>query len=99
RFYIRLNMLEFISKLFGNKSDRDVKSIQPIVKQIREEFSKLDGISNDELRAKTFAFKDTIKQGLTEIDAELQGLKESVENNPHMDVSEKVQLYPQIDKL
>ncbi|MGN6638595.1 MAG: hypothetical protein ACTHJ8_06760, partial [Mucilaginibacter sp.] len=56
-------MLEFISKLFGNKSERDVKSIQPIVENIKEEFSKLNGISNDELRAKTIAFKETIKQG------------------------------------
>ena len=92
-------MLEFISKLFGSKSERDVKSIYPIVEKIKEEFSKLDGISNDDLRAKTIAFKETIKQGLAEIDAELQELKDGVESNTDMDVSQKVQLYTQIDKL
>src|SRR3978361_1213551 len=92
-------MLEFISKLFGSKSERDVKSIQPIVEKIKEEFSKLDGISNDELRAKTLAFKETIKQGLAEIDAELQEIKDRIENNPDLDVSEKVELYTQADKL
>ncbi|MDB5136780.1 MAG: secA [Mucilaginibacter sp.] len=97
--YIELNMLEFISKLFGSKSERDVKSIQPIVEKIKIEFSKLDGISNDELRAKTIAFKETIKQGLTEIDSELQGIKDRIENNPDLDVSEKVELYTQVDKL
>jgi preprotein translocase subunit SecA len=97
--YIELNMLEFISKLFGSKSDRDVKSIQPIVEKIKIEFSRLDGISNDELRAKTIAFKETIKQGLVEIDAELQEIKDRIEGNPDLDVSEKVELYTQVDKL
>src|ERR1700710_1926225 len=97
--YIELNMLEFISKLFGSKSDRDVKSIQPIVEKIKDEFSKLDGISNDELRAKTIAFKETIKQGLAGIDAELQEIKDRIENNPGLEMSEKVELYTQVDKL
>ena len=97
--YIELNMLEFISKLFGSKSERDVKSIQPIVEKIKSEFSKLDGISNDELRAKTIAFKETIKQGLAEIDAELQEIKDRIDNNPALEMSEKVELYTQADKL
>ncbi|HZX58636.1 MAG TPA: helicase-related protein, partial [Mucilaginibacter sp.] len=92
-------MLEFISKLFGNKSERDVKSIQPIVEKVKEAFSKLDGISHDELRAKTIGFKETIKQGLTEIDAELQEIKDRIEANPDMEVSEKVELYTLVDKL
>ncbi|MGZ3945779.1 MAG: preprotein translocase subunit SecA [Mucilaginibacter sp.] len=92
-------MLSFINKLFGNKSERDVKSIEPLVEKIRPEFSKLDGISNDELRAKTLAFKETIKQGLTAIDAELQELKDRIENNQDLEVSEKVELYRQVDKL
>src|ERR1700743_2236238 len=97
--YIELNMLEFISKLFGSKSERDVKSIQPIVEKIKSEFSKLDSISNDELRAKTIAFKETIKQGLADIDSELQEIKDRIENNPGLDVSEKVELYTALDKL
>ncbi|HVS94490.1 MAG TPA: preprotein translocase subunit SecA [Mucilaginibacter sp.] len=92
-------MLEFISKLFGSKSERDLKTITPIVEKIKEEFSKLEGISNDELRARTISFKDTIKEGLSNIDAELQGLKDRAENGLDMDVSEKVELYREIDKL
>ncbi|MBS1503281.1 MAG: preprotein translocase subunit SecA, partial [Bacteroidetes bacterium] len=92
-------MLEFISKLFGSKSERDLKTITPIVEKIKEEFSKLEGISNDELRARTISFKDTIKERLSNIDAELQGLKDRAENGLDMDVSEKVELYREIDKL
>jgi len=92
-------MLEFISKLFGNKSDRDVKSLLPLVEKVKAEFAKLGDISNDELRAKTIAFKETIAQGLAEIDSEIQSIKEKTENNPDLEVSEKVALYTQLDKL
>jgi preprotein translocase subunit SecA len=91
-------MLRFISKLFGNKSDRDVKGILPIVEKIKAEFSKLGSISNDELRAKTIDFKERIKQGLAQIDTELQAIKQQVED-PELDVSAKVDLYTHLDKL
>ena len=92
-------MLDFISKLFGSKSERDVKGVQPIVEKIKEEYAKLDGISNDELRDRTIAFKQTISEGLTAIDAEIQEIKDRIESNPDLDVSEKVELYRQADKL
>ncbi|WP_448701463.1 preprotein translocase subunit SecA [Mucilaginibacter sp. AW1-3] len=91
-------MLGFISKLFGSKSDRDVKSILPIVEKIKNEFSKLGDISNDELRDKTVDFKERIKNGLAEIDAQIQSVKEQVDN-PDLEVSEKVDLYTELDKL
>jgi preprotein translocase subunit SecA len=92
-------MLDFISKLFGSKSERDVKSIRPLVEKIKAEFAKLDNISNDELRAKTIDFKETIAQGLSGIDSEIQAIKDRTENEPDLDVSEKVELYTQLDKL
>ncbi|PWK75317.1 preprotein translocase subunit SecA [Mucilaginibacter oryzae] len=92
-------MLNFISKLFGSKSERDVKSIQPIVEKIKAEYAKLGSLSNDELRAKTIYFKDTIAQGLSGIDSEIQAIKDRTENELDMDVAEKVELYTQLDKL
>ncbi|MDB5114691.1 MAG: preprotein translocase subunit SecA [Mucilaginibacter sp.] len=97
--YIKLNMLNFISKLFGSKSERDVKAILPLVEKVKAEFAKLDQISHDELRARTIDFKETIKQGLAKIDEEIQAIKDQTENNPDMDVHEKVELYTQLDKL
>ncbi|MGN6395935.1 MAG: preprotein translocase subunit SecA [Mucilaginibacter sp.] len=92
-------MLNFISKLFGSKSERDVKSIMPIVEKIKAEYAKLGGISNDELRAKTVGFKETIAEGLADIDAQINEIKDRTENNPDIDVAEKVELYTQLDKL
>jgi len=92
-------MLNFISKLFGNKSDRDVKSILPLVEKVKAEFAKLDGITNDDLRSRTVAFKETISAGLAGIDSEIQAIKDQTDNNPDMEVSAKVELYTQLDKL
>ncbi|MGV8878027.1 MAG: preprotein translocase subunit SecA [Sphingobacteriaceae bacterium] len=92
-------MLSFISKLFGNKSDRDVKALQPFVEKIKIEFSKLEAISNDELRAKTLDFKERIKNGLAEIDAQIKSIKNQTENTNQLEVSEKIALYTQLDKL
>lgn len=92
-------MLNFISKLFGSKSDRDVKAITPIVEKIKAEFAKMDQLSHDELRAKTIYFKETIKEGLAKIDAEIAEIKARTEENLDLEVSEKVELYTQLDKL
>ncbi len=92
-------MLEFISKLFGSKSDRDVKSLLPLVEKVKAEFAKLGDISNDELREKTLNFKATIAKGLAAIDSQINAIKESTENNPNLDVNEKVALYTKLDKL
>ena len=91
-------MLKFISKLFGSKSERDVKALLPEGEKVKVEYAKLDGISNDELRAKTTELKQTITDGLAGIDAKIQEIKTHTEN-PDIDVSEKVDLYTQLDKL
>ncbi len=92
-------MLNFISKLFGSKSDRDVKAITPIVEKIKAEFAKMDQLSHDELRAKTIYFKEIIKEGLAKIDTEIAEIKARTEENLDLEVSEKVELYTQLDKL
>ena len=91
-------MLNFISKLFGSKSERDVKALLPIVEKVKAEYAKLDGITNDELRAKTAALKQVITGRLADIDSKLHDIRSQTEN-PDIDVSEKVDLYTQQDKL
>jgi len=55
-------MLKFLSKVFGSKSERDIKRIQPVVEKIKAEYAKLQSLSNDELRAKTVNFKQRIHE-------------------------------------
>ncbi len=87
-----------LKKLFGNKSDRDLKPIYPIVAQITEEYAKLQSITDDELRNKTAEFKAYIKSELTEIDAKIAALLAETEVD-EIDLLDKDDLFKQIDKL
>ena len=91
-------MLGFLSKLFGSKSDRDIKLIQPLVEKTKEEYAKLAGLSNDELRQKTLDFKARIQSGLEDIDKQIAELKTQAEAED-LPMNEKTDLYDQVDKL
>ncbi len=92
-------MLNFISKIFGSKSDRDVKSLRPIVDRINEEYQKLSNISHDELRDRTTNFKNRIQESLSEINNKIIEIKKNVEDNPDMHLSEKTAYYDEVDRL
>src|SRR5690606_22759922 len=91
-------MLTFLSKIFGSKSDRDIKHVQPLVDKVKEEYAKLDGLTNDELRAKTADFKQRIAEYLADIDQEIADLKAEAEKEG-VDMTEKNAIYEQVDKL
>ncbi|MCX6565445.1 MAG: preprotein translocase subunit SecA [Candidatus Aminicenantes bacterium] len=57
-------MVKWISeKLFGTKSERDLKKLTPFVGRINELESRIKELSNDALRAKTAEFKEKLNQG------------------------------------
>jgi preprotein translocase subunit SecA len=91
-------MLGFLTKIFGSKSERDIKVIQPVVVKINEEYAKLSALSNDELRNKTVYFKEVIAKALTEIDSKVAALKQDAENQ-ELALAEKTAIYDQIDAL
>ncbi|MGN7203201.1 preprotein translocase subunit SecA [Pedobacter sp. SAFR-022] len=91
-------MLGFLTKVFGSKSERDIKAIQPLVIKINEEYAKLSSISNDELRSKTVYFKDVISKALSDIDGKINDLKASAEG-PELDLAGKTAIYDQVDAL
>lgn len=96
-------MLEFITKgitkVFGTKSDRDIKNILPIVEQIKEEYAKLSSISDDQLRGKTEEISTTINQHLKSIDEQIAALKEKADTDENIPVEERESYFDQIDQL
>jgi len=91
-------MLGFLAKVFGSKSERDIKSIQPLVVKINEEYAKLSSISNDELRGKTIEFKERISSFLSEIDGKISALKADADGED-LDLHQKTAIYDQVDAL
>ena len=60
------------SKMFGgNKSEKDVRAILPLVTKINQHFDSFQSVSNDELRSKTLDFRRRIKDALKNIDAQI----------------------------
>jgi preprotein translocase subunit SecA len=96
-------MLNFISKgiakIFGSKSEKDIKEIMPIVEQIKEEYEKLANISDEELRSKALEVRNIINEALKRIDEQLLELHQRVEQNPDLNIHEKEGIFAQIDKL
>ncbi len=93
-------MLGFISKMFGgSKSEKDIRSIDPLVTTINQHFASYQSISNDELRNKTVHFRQRIAKHLETIDAEIGNLARKAEELSSTDINEKDQLYQEIDKL
>jgi preprotein translocase subunit SecA len=89
-----------ISKLFGgNKSEKDIKAIMPVVEQINQYVASYELLSNDELRAKTIEFKQRIKDYLADIDKSITDLNNQAENLPFNDIGGKDTLYTEIDNL
>ncbi|MDE3741930.1 preprotein translocase subunit SecA [Maribacter polysaccharolyticus] len=93
-----MSLLNSVLKAFvGDKSKKDVKELQPILKQIKSFESALEGLSLDELRAKTAEFKARIKADRQELDDKIAELTEQVHASSDIDKNEDI--YAEIDKL
>ena len=93
-----INMLGILNKVFGSKSDRDIKQIQPLVDRIKAIYPTLAALSHDELRAKTLNFKQKIQADLQEIDQEITAVKTKAEDLS-LSMAEKTSVYDQLDRL
>ncbi len=91
-------MLGILSKLFGSKSDRDIKIIQPLVEKTKEEYAKLAVLSNDDLRQKTVDFKARIAAFLADIDKEIADVRSKADAED-LPINEKTAIYDELDKL
>ncbi|MCB0740080.1 MAG: preprotein translocase subunit SecA, partial [Chitinophagaceae bacterium] len=93
-------MLGIVSKIFGgSKSEKDVKKIQPYVDNINHYFDEYASLSNDELRGKTPAFRQRIKEYLAEIDATIKEKNKAAEELPFGELMAKDAIYQEVDKL
>ena len=92
-------MLKLIAKIFGTKSEKDIKRMMPLVEQTKREGEKLLSLSHDQLRAKTQEVRDTINTHLKPIDDQIQALRLQITSEENLDIHHKENLFAQIDKL
>ncbi|MDY3068373.1 MAG: preprotein translocase subunit SecA [Parabacteroides sp.] len=87
---------EFLTKLFGNKSQRDLKEITPYVEKVKAVYPSIQALSNDELRAKTDEIKQRIQDFVADERAKVEQLRAGIEEK---ELEEREALWAEIDKI
>ena len=91
-----MNFNNFLSKLFGNKSTRDMKLIQPWVEKVKAAYPAIQALDNDGLRAKTKELQHNIQSSADDLKTKIEELKGTIENTP---LEDRELVFNQIDKL
>ncbi len=88
-----------LSKIFGSKSDKDIKSLEPFIELIHDHFQSYQSLNNDELRQKTPELKQRIIDHLSEIDQSIAKLKAEIQQLAVEALEERDELFTRIDEL
>ena len=86
----------FLKSLFGDKSTRDMKLIQPLVEKVKAAYPEVQALSNDELRAKTKEIQKYVQDAAKEQKEQIDALKAKIEDTP---IDEREVIFNEIDKL
>ena len=91
-----MTFLELVTKLFGNKAQKDMRAIQPVVDKIKAEYEKIDKLSNDELRAYSASLMAKVAERVADKKARIAELRASIEE---LEIDKREKVYNEIDKL
>ena len=87
---------DLLKKLFGNKSQRDLKEIEPYIQKIKAISPELEKLSNDELRHRIDVVKQHIQDSVADDRKRIAELKEHVET---LDYDKRESTWEEIDKI
>ena len=91
-----MNFNNLLKSLFGDKSSRDMKLVQPLVEKVKAIYPQVQQLSNDELRARTQQIKQQVQESAREQKAEIEKLKATIEDTP---LDERADIFAKIDKI
>ncbi|KOY52356.1 preprotein translocase subunit SecA [Polaribacter dokdonensis] len=92
-----MGILDSVIKLFvGDKQEKDLKLLQPVVDNVKKFEAEIAKLSHDELRAKTLSFKDQIKEATKTLDEKITVLEAEAKA---ADIDRQEDIYTEIDAL
>ncbi|SFB90055.1 preprotein translocase subunit SecA [Xylanibacter ruminicola] len=91
-----MNFNKLLKSLFGDKSSRDMKLIQPLVEQVKAVYPEVQKLDNDALRQRTKTLQLQVQNSAQEQKARIEELKATIENTP---IDERADIFAQIDKI
>ena len=87
---------DILSKLFGNKSQRDLKEIDPYVNKIKVAYPAIEKLSNDELRNRTQTIMQQIQDAVVTEKNKINELRASIDN---LELEDREKVWSEIDKI
>ena len=91
-----MNFNKFLRSLFGDKSSRDMKLIQPLVEKVKAVYPEIQKLNNDQLRQRTKDIQRQVQDSANKQKEEINKLKATIEDTP---IDERAEIFAQIDKL
>ena len=91
-----MNFNKILKSLFGDKSSRDMKLIQPLVEKVKEVYPQVEKLDNDALRQRTKVLQQQVQDSAKEQKARIAELKATIEDTP---IEERADIFDKIDKI
>ena len=91
-----MNFNKFLRSLFGDKSSRDMKLIQPLVEKVKAVYPEVQKLDNDALRQRTKDIQHQVQDSANAQKEDIEKLKATIEETP---IDERADIFAQIDKL
>jgi len=91
-----MNLTKILTSLFGNKSSRDMKLIQPLVEKVKAVYPEIQQLDNDQLRQRTKDIQQKVQDSAKTQKEEINRLKATIEDTP---IDERAEIFAKIDKL
>ena len=91
-----MNFSKILKSLFGDKSTRDMKLIQPLVEKVKAVSPQVEQLDNDALRQRTKVLQQQVQDSAKEQKARIAELKATIEDTP---IDERADIFAQIDKI
>ena len=85
-----------LKKLFGSKSEKDIKSVEPLVRKINEIYEEYHDLSNDQLREKSAELKLKVRNSVSDLEKRIEDLKSNISEN---EIEDNDEVYDEIDKI
>ncbi|HRS18664.1 MAG TPA: preprotein translocase subunit SecA, partial [Bacteroidales bacterium] len=90
---------KILQAFLGNKSQRDIQAILPLVQKIKEFESEYSGLSHDELRNVTVKLRTIIQEAVKPMQTQIDSLQNSLDNDENLSFAKREEMYDSIDSL
>ena len=92
-----MSFASVIGKIFGSKSERDLKAVKPILDKILAVYPEIDALSDDDIRARSAALRARLRDVEKPFEDRINEIKQELDQD--IPISEKEKLAGESDKL